>query len=253
MNEVASGLAVVPASAVLSGRHGDHALREAVSEFTALVGRDAFPCPYATMALKHDSLLFSHLAWDGHPARPAELAGAVREYLALLVDEPPAKAAMIVLVVFVDVPDVDGAGSLEPVAWEAVQALVDIGSPAAGGDPDDPAWALVFDGVPLFVNISSPEHRLRRSRNLGNRLALVIQPRDGIDFVAPANERGDRIRESVRRRIDAYDAIPRSPDLSTHGRDDNRDWKQYWLVDDPAGRQGTCPLHGTVDAAAPGG
>ena len=219
------------------------ALLRALDEFTATVADERYPCMYATRALRRDSLLCAHLTWRNSPAHHRRLADLVSAYLSALRDMPPQDAAMVALVVFLTVPP-GSAGPSTVAAWQAIQALMDLGG-GVDGDAiplDDPAWALTFEATRLFVNISSPGNRRRRSRNLGSRLALVIQPRDGIDLIAPLNERGDRIREAVRQRIDAYDEVPRSPDLSRNGATANHDWKQYELVDDERGWQGPCPL-----------
>lgn len=212
-------------------------LTAAIEEFSVVVDDDRFPCTYATTALRQGTLEFVRVKWP----RPADVVAAVEAYLAKVAELPPVRAAMLALVVFLDVPD----GDVEAAAWEAVEALIDAdpAGAAAAGPVDSPSWALTFRGIRLFVNISSPAHLRRRSRNLGSRVALVIQPRDGIDLIAPPDERGDRIRERIRRRVDRYDAIPRSPDLSTHGNAANRDWKQYWLADEPEGWTGECPIH----------
>lgn len=244
---------MLTASALCAGRDQNPALLDAVREFTAVVESDGFPCIFAKRALARDTLLFSHLVWDDPPSRGADLGGLVSDFLRLIAPEPPARAAMMALVVVFDFPGRDDTTSFEPVAWNIVQALMDADpvSAAAAGPVDDPSWALTFERTPLFINISSPEHVRRRSHNLGSRLAFVIQPRAGIDFFAPPNDEGDQIREVIRRRLDAYDAIPRSPDLATHGAPANRDWKQYWISDDPDRRVAACPLRSVSDAPAP--
>jgi uncharacterized protein len=212
----------------------------ALAEFVARVDSEQYPCMYATRALRRGSLLFAQMTWDGDGG--AALAAQVRAYLSEVAHLAPDDAAMVALVVFVATPA--APEDHERVAWEAIQTLIDHGGNSDGDVPiDHPAWALTFDGVRLFVNVSTPRNARRRSRNLGSQLTLVIQARDGIDHIAPLDARGDRIREAVRRRLDRYDDVPRSPDLSRNGASTNRDWKQYVLADGEEGWSGPCPLH----------
>jgi FPC/CPF motif-containing protein YcgG len=130
--------------------------------------------------------------------------------------------------------------------WRLLQALHEADAVRWPGeiplDPDTPTWSFCFGGIPLFVNVNTPAHLRRHSRNLGNSVVLVIQPREAIDFVAAPDSSGDRHRNTIRHRIAGYDDVPPSPDLATYGSATNRDWKLYFLTDDEQGVQGSCPF-----------
>ena len=132
-------------------------------------------------------------------------------------------------------------------AWNVLQYLHDHDPKpwptAIPTDPNDALWSFCFDGEPLFINISSPAHALRSSRNLGDGLALVIQPRVNFDHVAGLQSPGgEEIRQRIRQRMHAYDGQPHPTDLGTYGQSDNIEWKQYALNETNTPTQNTCPL-----------
>ncbi len=84
-------------------------------------------------------------------------------------------------------------------------------------DPDDPEWAYCLFGKRAFITALTPSHKKRHSRNIGSHMVLLFQLRDGIEFVAPYNVKGDEVRDTIRQRIEAYDDVPLAPDMTTHG------------------------------------
>ena len=130
--------------------------------------------------------------------------------------------------------------------WGAVGELLD-GDPCEWPssipfDPETPNWSFCFGGVPIFINVNTPAHHRRRSRNLGRSLTLIFQPREGLDLVSPPDWRGDGIRTEIRARITNYDSLPASPDLASYGSPSNRDWRLYFLPDNEEGFRTECPL-----------
>jgi len=94
--------------------------------------------------------------------------------------------------------------------------------------PDNPNksfWTMKFMGTEIFINVSHPNHKNRKSRNLCNALVLVINPRERFDHV------GKDIRNKIRSNVDIYDEIARSP-LLGHYHDGELEWPQYMLPDD---------------------
>jgi FPC/CPF motif-containing protein YcgG len=217
-----------------------------LAEFKALACADEYPCIYVKQAFEKDHLSF-HFVDDAHcPTDREQAFEAFRSYVADVLATPEERtAAMKILLIVINSESL--AESHEALAWELLNDFTrrdDIAWPAhLPRDPDEADWAYCFQGQRIFVNISSPEHQLRRSRNLGRHLVLVLQLRDGIDCIAPPDSKGDVIRNFIRKRIDAYDAVPVSPDLATHGQGENRDWKQFWLGDRETVMQGKCPFH----------
>ncbi|MGB5149438.1 MAG: YqcI/YcgG family protein [Mycobacterium sp.] len=98
-------------------------------------------------------------------------------------------------------------------------------------DPESPGWSMCFAGMPLFCNISSPAHSLRKSRNLGRYLTIVINPRERFDQFAGDTVSGRNTRRRIRTRVASYDLLPPSPALATYGSG-QLEWKQYGLHED---------------------
>ncbi|WP_326952353.1 YqcI/YcgG family protein [Amycolatopsis sp. NBC_01286] len=129
--------------------------------------------------------------------------------------------------------------------WKILQELHEI-DPAPwpddiGRDPRSGAWSMCFDGMPLFCNMSSPAHRVRRSRNLGGHFILVINPRERFDVFAGDTPSGRKVRSNIRDRIGRYDGIPHSWQLGSYGAG-ALEWCQYGLVEDNIERVDKCPF-----------
>jgi FPC/CPF motif-containing protein YcgG len=121
----------------------------------------------------------------------------------------------------------------DPVPWP-----VDVPT-----DPDRGDWTFCFGGRQLFSNVSSPAHRLHRSRNLGDSLVFAMQPRTNFDQVAGNNEKGRAVRAEIRRRVEHYDGRPASH-LGFYGTPENREWIQMTPMDgeDERDYPRTCPF-----------
>lgn len=215
-------------------------------EFEALACADEFPCIYVKQAYDKDYISFHFMEDASSEIERLKAFEALKGYVSEVLATPDDRvAAMKILLIVVNSNDI--AGIHEKVSWELLNDFVrrdDIPWPEhLTQNPEDEDWAYCFQGQRIFVNISSPEHLLRRSRNIGSQLVLVMQLRDGIDCIAPPNAKGDVIRSFIRQRINTYDAVPVSPDLATHGQGQNRDWKQFWLGDREVVMEGKCPFH----------
>jgi FPC/CPF motif-containing protein YcgG len=220
---------------------------EALRDFRSTISDSAFPCFYAAGS----NLYFSFV--NSIRLDREAVAKYLEQYIAILKSFQASEAALAArtLLVIFEMPrgenvDMD---AYERDTWELLQFLLnsdrqpwpkDIPS-----DPDTPKWEFCFGGSPLFVNVCTPSHVHRRSRNLGSSLALVVQGREGIDYCAPPTAEGDRTREAIRSRLDQYDRIVRCPDLNVYGSESNREWKLYFLSDDNVQRTTSCPIRRT--------
>ncbi|MBA3772851.1 MAG: YqcI/YcgG family protein [Ramlibacter sp.] len=129
--------------------------------------------------------------------------------------------------------------------WQVLQKLHEI-DPApwpeeVSKDPNSHSWSMCFDGMPLFCNMSSPAHRVRRSRNLGGHFILIINPRERFDVVAGDTPGGRSVRSNIRNRIGRYDGTPHSLQLGTYHAGAT-EWWQYGLVEDNIERTDKCPF-----------
>lgn len=204
--------------------------------FLRTAGTRGFPCPWVRRAQRIGSIWLHH-AEANDPSRDAYWA--ISEYLAVVARQAdPTTAALSVLVLGLSLGTHWDAEDARDYAWSLLNDMHDQDRLAGYGWPpqiptqmEDPHWAYCLRTVPLFVNISSSALAARRSRNLGYDLTLVIQPRAGIDLIAPPGTAGQSARERIRRRIDRYDDLSRSPALGSYGCGFNQDWRQFWLGD----------------------
>lgn len=202
---------------------------KAFENFTAIVRRHDFPCFFATEALKRDFLRFTF-------CDPTETDGlgafrsALIEYLDVVHGHNSPEADLTVLVVFIKPELARRPWTVYRDQLEQVLQFLHEHDPNPWPldipqDPDDPLWSFCFAGVPLFVNASTPANLDRRSRNLGDSLTLVIQPREVFDRFT------SEVRTSIRRRVSVFDRIPVSPHLGEYGDKDARECWQYILSD----------------------
>ncbi|MFI6237883.1 YqcI/YcgG family protein [Micromonospora sp. NPDC050784] len=205
-----------------------------------------FPCVFSKNAYRKQLLHFIFV--EGAASGDiAHLADGLKKYVELSEAwDGRLDTAYPLLVAFG--PDATDATSVEEYhafGWRVLQCLHAV-DPApwpdhVGRDPDSEAWSMCFNGMPLFCNMSSPAHRVRRSRNLGNHFILVINPRERFDVFAGDTPSGRKTRSNIRNRIDRYDGTPRSPQLGSYGTN-ALEWRQYGLTEENVERADRCPF-----------
>lgn len=207
---------------------------------------DGFPCVFAQNAFKRKNVRFSLVPVEHGKYRLSEL----QRDLVVFLDEGKAwdgspNTSEPLLVVFEKTAKMPTEREYQNQFDEIVQYLVDHDPDPwpdhTHTDPASPYWSMCYHGIQIFVNVSHPRHTRRRSRNLCDTLVLVINPRERFDRVAGPHEKGDAIREQIRRNVDAYDQISRSP-LLDHYLSGGLEWPQYMLPDDNTTPPRRCPL-----------
>lgn len=206
-----------------------------------------FPCNFARAAFRTHSLHFIFAGSGTDPLELARVRQGLREYLETVSRLSGIEESMNALAILFkpEAEDQTLAGYHE-TAWQVMQDWIN-NDPEPWPheiptDPEQPFWSLCFAGVPIFVNVSAPAHHRRKSRNLGQSLALITQPRAGFDLVGGPTPEGDRARQRIRAQVELYDGEP-SPDvLGTYHRGD-LEWKQYVLTESNAEHLSHCPLH----------
>lgn len=219
----------------------DARLGELIDEFTAIVNAKTFPCIYSTLPYTTGEIYFSRVIADNYLA-DSVLAELV-ELCRTIETSPDAMG-----VIFVD----DGrTRTLEDdfvLATEIVQRVIRATASSPGRaelpKPDDPWWMLWLDGIGLFLNFSTPNHRARRSRSVGSVFTLIAQARASFDR---NNRASPRARSEIRQRLISYDDVAPHPALGAYGEPANREAWQYFLGDtaesyDPTG---ACPHDGS--------
>jgi len=218
----------------------------AYKSFVTRVLDPRFPCFFAAKAQREGQLLYGFADSTEHPTDLLKIYVSLLGYLELVDHLTGMEKIMATLILFIKPVTNRSVEEYVQQAWGVMQFLHDYDTtewpPEVPGNPDQPSWSFCFDGTPLFVNISTPAHQDRKSRNLGEALTLVIQPRDGFDVVAGDTPSGRQVRNTIRNRIVAHDRIPPSPELGQYRDEEKREWRQYGLRDtnDPA--LGACPF-----------
>ena len=205
-----------------------------------------FPCFFSQNACRRGRILFAFV----DSLAPKDLARAADDLGAYVRrsrewDGDVATAEPLVVLFDPATVSADTVEAWHDIGWKVLQAWHDL-DPAAWPDevsrvPSSPFWTMCFAGMQLFVNMSNPAHRIRRSRNLGRAFAFIINPRERFDIVAGDNPRGRAVRERLRKRIHAYDGLPHSPALGSFEAGEI-EWWQYGLKETNAAPSGTCPM-----------
>lgn len=207
---------------------------------------NVFPCTFAKHAFKAQQL---HYLFTGSPfdklARERVRKGLLH-YLQHMDSLSGLEESMQALLILFE-PDASplSAEAYHQRAWMIMQDWMDHDpSPWPNHiplEPTSPFWSLCFRGVPLFVNVSSPAHKRRKSRNIGRSLALITQPRAGFDRVAGNTDKGNKIRHLIRELMHEYDGMSAPHELGTYHRGD-LEWWQYTLQETNDKRRDSCPL-----------
>jgi uncharacterized protein len=219
--------------------------RHAVERFAARLGSEDFPCLFGRKAWGNEGLRFVFAECDGAGEYDDVLVG-LTDYTSFVKATPLNNRLFSPLILFFEVSRLDCIG-LHELGWDVLSwmhAMDPAPWPeAVARDPDHHSWCFCFNGVQLFVNMSTPEHQLLRSRNLGDYLTFVVNPRENFDAVASLQTRsGQLVRENIRRRVSAYNdgAVP--AELGFYGDEDNREWRQYQLEEPGLTRPAHCPF-----------
>lgn len=221
--------------------------RQSLEEIAAaLAPGGSFPCSFARSGHRQRMLLYAVCGDPRNPGTLRDLRTTMLSYLSYMRTLDGIEESMrALLVLFEPSRQRLTAEEYNDQAWAVMQDWVDNdAAPWPTNIPKNPGlplWSLCFGGTPIFVNVSSPGHTARRSRNLGSSLVLVTQPRAGFDRVAGDTPEGQRIRREIRRAQSAYDDLP-SPDyLGTYHAGD-LEWPQYALSDLDNEPPKSCPL-----------
>jgi uncharacterized protein len=222
---------------------------EALSDFNARVEDDTFPCLFSKKAFKRGSLLYLFCR-KRQGNKFIDLLLGLLEYTQFVRETPLSERLFSPLIVFLS-DELRGDGeSQHDMGWSALNWLHRYDPmPWPKGvpiDPQEPEWCFCFNGVQLFVNMSSGDHKQLRSRNLGRQLKFVINPRENFDSVASAHTKSGRlVRQRIRSRISTYNNGFVPQELGFYGEKDNLEWTQYQLSEEGLPRPDICPFRTT--------
>jgi uncharacterized protein len=214
--------------------------RRALTSFRLNVGQTEYPCHFGRNAIERGELFTTWIETGGHDALAPALA-------AFLDYSQPTPELRQVLSVFVE-PDGTPRSHTDygRLFWQLLRLLNDADTEPWPQDmpatPEHPDWEFTFHGTPMFVFAATPTHSVRRSRNLGDCLILLFQPRNvfaGIEGGTPA---GIAARRRIRQRLTAWDGADAHPSMGNYGDPSNFEWKQYFIAEDDSDVFATCPL-----------
>lgn len=205
-----------------------------------------FPCYFGMAGEFGGELRYAYVTRDDW----SNLPSALKSFLTLF-DNPKHKRHGL----FVFVEPFETAGSLEDYRkefWNILQYLheVDeIGWPTdSPRDPEHYLWDFRFQGEPIFAFGNAPAYKQRKTRDLGNAMVLGFQPRKIFKGLTGTEKGGIMSREKVRERVEAWDHLPKHPDISHFGDPTHNEWKQFFIGDDSEPIVGKCPfVHKELD------
>lgn len=216
-------------------------LPHAYRVFRQTVLDPTFPCYFGMGAERKGELRYSFLPHDDWGRFPE----SVKAFLQLMRQPPFVRRGLFV---FVEPekkpPSID---YYRAYFWQILQYLHECDEKEwphhIPKDPDHYLWSFSFDGEPMFAFFNAPAYKQRLTRNLGPSMVIGMQPRVIFEGLEGETREGSMSREKVRERVEAWDHLPKHPDISHYGDPGHREWKQYVIGDDVKPIQGKCPIH----------
>ena len=205
-----------------------------------------FPCYLGMAGELGGELRYAYVTRDDWSSLP----NALKTFLTLF-DNPKHKRHG--LFVFVEPFEIEG--SLEDYRkefWDILQYLHEVDEiewPAdSPRDPKHYLWDFRFQGEPIFAFGNAPAYKQRKTRDLGNAMVLGFQPRKIFKGLTGTEKGGIMSREKVRERVEAWDHLPKHPDISHFGDPTHNEWKQFFIGDDSEPIVVKCPfVHKEMD------
>lgn len=207
-----------------------------------------FPCIFGVSAVRKGTVRYSFI--PAGESRVSALAAALSEFTQIAIELGNRTS----LVCFFDFEDsVSTLAEYRDHFWALLGELQagDAAEWPAGisDNPQDPTWEFSFNSTPMFVVANTPQHLVRRSRQ-SRYFTITFQPRFVFDDLKAGTPPGDKARTVIRRRLDSYDSVERTPLLGSFGDPGNVEWSQYFLNDDnmPVDLAAGCPItHARLD------
>ncbi len=228
--------------------------RAVCADFALRFEDDSFPCPFARKAWRDGTTRFAFSNVPPHDEHDDALL-IFKEFTDFIKSVELHDRLFCPLVVFFSIDPTDHR-SFHEVGWSVLNWLHrtdPLPWPAAIPlSPQDPKWSFCFNGVPLFINMSSPDHRRMRSRNLGRALTFIVNPRENFDAVASLQTKsGKLVRQNIRRRVEHYNDGLVPHELGFYGDAANLEWRQYQLSEPGLSRPAECPFKPQSPLTAP--
>ena len=213
---------------------------KALTAFRNSVADREYPCHFGRRALEQSQLFVTHLEAD----QPDALAAPLAAFLDFARPNPELRQIMSAFVNTGDTPL--GHDEYGELFWSVLQNLHDADTepwPAdIPDDANDPGWEFSFHGTPMFVFAAAPTHQLRQSRNLGQCLVLLFQPRNVFHGIEGGTRTGMLARRRIRDRLARWDTAAPHPSMGDYGDPSNFEWRQYFIAEDDSEAFSRCPF-----------
>ena len=205
-----------------------------------------FPCYFGIEVEREGDLLYAACESTSDPAALLRFRDVLLEYLESYADHADRAPLAVFFAPFgEDATEADYHEAL----WHVLEFL-HVHDPEPWPeeiptDPDDPYWEFCFGGEPLFPTSRAPFYDDRMSRYSPVGLEVTFQPRAVFDGITADTEAGERARDAIRSRMEAYDGVCPHADLGDWGAEGDREWRQYLFREDDAESPDECPLDPT--------
>lgn len=222
----------------------------AVKEITSILAEENFPCVFArrSNSLQGINFLFvdtvNPYSFDSEYNKDILISG-LQEYTnfchaALAKDR--LFSPLIIIFNFIISP----LALSHKKAWEILQYILEVNEflyvqGTESSDPNQLGWEFEFNDVPLFFNINHGHHQKHKSRNLGGRMVMVVNPTENFEIVAPVVNGERKISNMIRERVKNYNHSVIAETLGIFDSD-KPDWKQYQHAEGDAQLPAVCPL-----------
>ena len=216
----------------------------ALNAFESIVSQDDFPCLFGKKAVNSSS---AELLFVSKESEAADFIAGLTSYVKKAESWSLKYRTGKPLIVLFERNDFGSLELEQLYAWSLLQQLHDHDPgpwpEAIPADLHSEHWSFSFLGMPLFINMSFPTHRLMKSRNLGSHIVFVINPRENFEHVAAGNSvSGQRIRARIRSRSEAYNEGIKSQTLGVFGERGSLEIKQYQLEEPGSLSHERCPF-----------
>lgn len=193
-------------------------IRSSYEAFTTVIRGEGFPCFFGTLAEQKEMMRYAIAPSLTDPETFEHILAAVYNYLEeeTLLTERYSEEDALLLTLALFFPIEEEAHPVEYYGECAFAFLNELHQrdrapwPAEiPTDPQEPGWCYCLGGRSFFVNICTPAHRDRRSRNLGPGLMMILNPDS--TFQKLWGLKGEEPRHKIYQRGEKYDRIPPSP------------------------------------------
>lgn len=226
----------------------------ALEVFESIVSHDSFPCLFGKKAVSASTI---ELLFVSKERDVSDFIDGLGSYITKVKSWTVKSRVRKPLIVLFEKNAFASLALEQLYAWDLLQQLHDQDPgpwpKSISTDLSSEHWSFSFMGMPLFVNMNFPRHRLMKSRNLGAHIVFVINPRENFDQVAAGNSlSGQHIRARIRSRSEAYNDGIKSQTLGAFGEPDSFEIKQYQLEEPGSLSHERCPFRMNIKSPESG-